>query len=303
MRAWWFVPLAIASCHHPATTERDRKERAETVGDPTIRDQTAVETNPVTLTWPGTVKTSTGKAPAVGTPCIMATTLKSTNADEISHDAWTVSCGGKKLYDEADEVRGTSHTDYVITEHTTFGEPSTFGYSLKASDVGTRAGARSQITVSTTDHELIVYRETAPTFRVVIDVVAMTGTRHGKPLFEDDIPPFPNVIHEKATLTSSTGVLPWKSKTCDLAVSPGWKTYSCYVHIACDAPSLAFGGSSGNGAESCAMKNGRPATVADVEPTGKDGDPRLSFDLDAKTMTLGDDNDDGTTYSASFKLE
>lgn len=309
MRASLAFVLLLAACRRDHHGERDRKhadeedeaEEAEKVEKAPARDQTVVETAKVSLTWTGTITESKGKAPSVSTPCTLQTRVRSTSNDTVNHDQMTVTCGGKTLYDESASMKGDSHTEWTMTESPVAGDVSVYAYTLKASDVGTRTGDRNQMTVSTKDRELIVYRDNAPTFRVKIDVAPRTDARRGKPLFEEDAPPFPSVSRSTLTLTTSSGKLPFEGKSCELVISPGWTKFNCTVQMTC-AGKIAFG-ADGSGHEKCTLAGGKPVAFSDTEPTSKDADPELTLDSHAHTATLADVNSDGSTYSATFTTQ
>ena len=304
MRAFLVFVLLLGACHRDHRGERDRKHTDDDeVDEPekaATRNEDVVETAKVSLTWAGTITESKGKAPGVSTPCTLQVRVRSTSNDAVNHDQMSVTCGGKTLYDESATVNGQSHTEWTMTENTVPGEVSVFAYTLKASDLGTRAGDRSQMTVSTKDRELIVFRENAPTFRVKVDIASRTEPRRGRPLFEEDSPPFPSVSRSTLTLTTSSGKLPFEGKSCDLVISPGWTKFNCNVQMTC-AGKMVFG-VNGTGFEKCTLAGGKPVALIDSEPTSKDADPELTLDSNAHTVTLADVYDDGTTYSATFTV-
>ena len=310
--------VLIVACHHDKSDkgERDTKGRAAAVvtSTPTrdagveaeaghVRDPALVENGPVTLTWTGTVKQSTGKAPAAGTSCTMTVDFTVTWEYQPKQRHITVACASSSLYDSAAQASGMAQTDFRLSENPVDEKISVFDYNLKASDVGTRTGERNQMTVSTKDHELIVFREISPTFRVTINLSSPPARREGKPIWESDIPAFNQIVTAKATIDSSTGTLPFPGKTCDVTFGPSSYTeHNCRVKVTCGGK-LVFGiGTSGY--ESCFMRDGLPYSVTDNEPTPVDHDPILSVDTVDKTMSMSDKTDAGTTtYSATFHLQ
>jgi hypothetical protein len=295
-------------------SERDTKGRSTAVvtGDVVkdagvveaghVRDPALVENNPTTLTWTGTVKQSTGKAPAVGTACTMSAEVTVTEDFQPNKRHVVVACGGTSLYDNSASMRGSSHTEFKLGETPVAGKVSTFDYHLAASDVGTRAGERNQMTVSTQDGELIVFREIAPTFRVTIKVAKTEPRREGKPFWESEIPLFNQVVTVKATMDSSTGTLPFGGKTCNVVFSPAYRDHNCRVQVTCGGK-LVFGAND-SGFEKCFMRDDLPFRIIDEKPTPEDTDPILSVDTVDKTMSLSDKLKDGTTtYTATFHIE
>jgi len=309
--------VILVACSHKSEKdkgERDTKDRSTAVvTDKGIRDAGAeaeaghvrdpalVENGPVTLTWSGTVKQSTGKGPPAGTPCTMTADFTVTSEYQPRTRHIVVACANASIYDSNASMSGSAHTDFSLGEDQVPGKISVFDYRLKASDVGTRTGERNQMTVSTKDQELIVFREISPTFRVTINLSNVAPRRDGKPIWESEIPPFRQIVTVKATMDSSTGTLPFTGKTCDVVFSPGTVTHNCRVQVTCGGK-LVFGlGTSGY--ESCFMRDDLPFRVVDTEPTPVDHDPILSVDTSDKTMSLSDKLANGTTYSATFHLE
>ena len=309
--------VLVVACHshEKDKSERDTKERSTAVvtGDVIrdagreaeaghVRDPALVENGPVTLTWTGTVKQSTGKAPAIGTSCTMTADFTVTSEYQPSKRHVVVTCGSASLYDSNASLNGSSHNEFKLGEWAVGGKVSVFDYDLDASDVGTRTGARNQMTVATSDHELIVFREIAPTFRVTINIPNGEVRREGKPVWESEIPPFRQLVTAKATMDTSSGTLPFTGKTCDVVFGPGSATHNCRVQVTCGGK-LIFG-LRHSGFESCFMRDDLPFRVIDSEPTPTDHDPILSVDTSDKTMSMSDKNDAGTqTYSATFHLE
>ncbi len=314
------LALLLLSCSRDHKSERDTKGRSTAIigGEnhslveaaaplpmplppPTYtRDTNVVENGPVTLTWSGSITASTGKAPGIGTTCALSTPITMKERNVWTH-TFVVTCGSQKLYDENDKLNGTSHTGNSLDESPVAGKVSVFHYALKASDIGSRAGDRSQMSISTKDNELVVFRDIPPTFRVTIKVPRWTQERSGKPFYDDDVPPFDEVVKKKATLTSSKGALPFVGKTCELRMSPATAKYSCRVQVEC-ASKIVFGVEN-SGFENCVVDGGFPISMIDEKPTSEDSDPKLTVDTNAKTMVLGDVAKDGTTYTASFTLE
>jgi hypothetical protein len=308
----------VVACHHDKSSdkgERDTKGRATAVVTSSpirdagveaeaghVRDPALVENGPVTLTWTGVVKQSTGKAPAAGTSCTMSVDFTVNWEYQPRQRHIVVACGSTSLYDSSASMGGSGQTDFRLSEGIVDGKISVFDYHLKASDVGTRTGDRNQMTVSTKDRELIVFREIAPTFRVTINVAA-TARREGKPIWESEIPSFRQLVTAKATMDSSTGTLPFSGKTCDVVFSPtSYAEHNCRVQVTCGGK-LVFGiGTSGY--ESCFMRDDLPYSITDNDPTPVDHDPILSVDTIAKTMSMSDKADGGaTTYTSTFHIE
>jgi hypothetical protein len=312
----WIIAalLLLASCRSHDKSERDTKGRSSSViGNTTptattavveagvTRDPTVVELGFLWVTWNGKIRESTGKAPPVGTTCTMSAHVRSTAPDAVGQDQLNVVCGSQMLYDEHATYKGQQAWEYLLWETPVADSVSVYTYRLHASDIGARTGDRNQLTVSTKDKELIVFRENAPTFRVKIEIDPKSAPRSGKPIFEHNSPPFGVVVTAKATLTSSKGTLPFTGKTCELRISPGWTDYNCQVRLECNSKLLYGTGTSGW--NHCLLSSGAPVSFTDAAPSTKDNDPELSVDLNAKTAVFADELANGSTYSANFTLE
>jgi hypothetical protein len=314
---WVIVALLLVSCRNHDKSDRDTKGRSSaviggntstaTAGTPLAeagipRDPASVELGSLWLTWTGKIRESTGKAPPVGTSCTLNAHARSATPDTVGQDQLNVMCGIQMLYDEHATYTGQQAWEYLLTETPVADQVSVYAYRLHASDVGVRTGDRNQLTVSTKEKELIVFRDIAPTFRVKIDVDPSTPPRAGKPIFEKNIPPFDVVVKSTATLTSSKGTLPFTGKTCELRISPGWRDSNCQVRLECNKK-LVYGVGNVGGWNYCALANSVPVSFSDTKPTTKDNDPELTVDLNAKTAVFADELANGSTYSATFTLE
>jgi hypothetical protein len=308
--------FVVGACKsHEDASERDHKGRSSArVGDPPptttattatgtgrfSRDSSAVEVGAYTYRWTGTIRESTGKAPAVGKTCTLMSNVWSTSATTINHDMLKVICDGQTLYDDQARMSGQAQWEMRLGENTAF-ETSTYTYELTIHDIGVRTGDRNQLTASTKDNELIVFRDISPTFRVTVLLDATKPTRHGKPIFETEIPPFANIVTRQATLATSSGPLPFTGKTCVLVIAPGSSRHNCRVRLTC-AANIVFGTNT-SGYEDCKLDaTGVPTGFVDLDPTSVDHDPEMTVDLGHNSMLLSDVLPNGSTYSATFTL-
>jgi hypothetical protein len=260
-----------------------------------------LETGPVTLTWKARLTSSTGSAPAVGSPCTLATTVRSQFPGALAHDPLTLQCEGHSLYDSAVPLAGASGSTFVLGEEPQAGVVGVFRYELQAQDVGARAGPRAQITIDTRKHEISAFRDATPAFRVQATVDELTVERSGRPITAASVPPFGNVVSRKARVTTKSGAVPFGATSCDLLISPGYSSgYTCRVVLTC-AGHVAYGEGT-EGFDRCSLSGGQPVSFADTHPTPTDGDPELNCDLGAGTCVLGDTSKSGATYSVAFAL-
>ena len=313
-RAWVAVSLAcLLACSKDHEGERDTKGRssatiggstpiasADAAADAGVDPKSQVEGSYVTLAWSGTITQKTGTAPPVGTACTLSVHGGAPHPRfGPGHDAMSVTCGDKTLFDEKDVTTGATNRDFELTEYPVAGEVSAFRYELRAYDRGERTG-RNQLDARTAQNELTVYSETIPTFRVTIKLAGKRDVRRGKPLFFENIPPFDTVSKWTATLGSSKGALPFAGKTCTLRVSPGDAQHNCRAMLECDK-TMQYGADPNDFCE-CNVDHGNLLGVADKKPTPVDGDPSLVTDFTARTMTFADEPAGRAPWSASFTL-
>jgi hypothetical protein len=114
--------------------------------------------------WHGAVTKSQGQPLAAGAPCTFEGTVVS-DATGTGVDDVVVTCGGKKLYDDHDELEGMSDNDSDTKQ---FGgeKPGTWTYALIFSDVGARGPSKNQIAVDSTKSIGKVWSDNLPDFRV-----------------------------------------------------------------------------------------------------------------------------------------
>jgi hypothetical protein len=313
-RAAAIVAACLIACSkHGNESERDTKGRATAIiGTSTAVAPVAtadaareasiespIEGAYVTLTWPGTITQVTGAAPAVGTACTLSAHAGMLPTYAPSHDAMSVTCGDKTLYDDKDAIAGATSQFFLLSESPVMGEASAFRYDVHAFDKGERTG-RNQIDVATESNKVTVFSETIPTFRVTIKLAAKREVRHGKPLFTENIPLFSTVPKFTAALTSTKGAPPFASKTCALVISPGDAKHNCRAKLTCGT-STPYGFGEDDFCD-CTVDHGRVVSLGDMKPTPVDGDPSLVADLNAKTATLADEPAGRAPWSASFTL-
>jgi hypothetical protein len=271
---------------------------ADTTAAPVL--DPALQRDPFELQWRARVVSATGAAPGVGASCTLTATVK--NGASVTFGPITFACGGTTLYDSRDALEGDSMTNGSITEGIVGGELSTFAYQMAWNDRGTRTGKRTQISIGTTDGEILVFRDAVPSFHVQAAIEKYSSSRQGKPINQDHVPPFDHLVKRTATVKATSGKLPFKGKTCDLLVSPASTTGdTCTVGLTCSGK-VVFGDGS-TGFKPCTVKAGEPVGLTDTAPTPKDGSPELQLDLTAGTATLADTSADGTRYSATFELK
>lgn len=261
-----------------------------------------LETGPITLTWKGKLTSSTGSAPAVGSPCTLTTTVRAQPSGTLAHDPLTLQCEGRTLYDSSVQLAGASSSSFTLDEEPQAGVVGVFRYKLQAQDVGARAGPRAQITIDTRKHEVSAFRDAAPSFRAQATVDEFTAERRGRPVTAASVPPFGNVVTRTAKVTSKSGVVPFGATSCELLISPGYSSgaYNCRVVLTCGGH-VAYGEGT-EGFDKCTMSGGQPVSFADAHPTPNDGDPELNCDLGAGTCTLADTTKSGATYSVALTL-
>ena len=205
------------------------------------------------------------------------------------------------LYDSSASWSGMSNSSSSLDELPVAGEVRVFEYTLKEEDIGPRSGERNQITLDTHEGFVEAFRDTPPSFRVKATIDRFSPRRSGRPLFDEDIPAFADVVRRVAKVTSRSGPVPFGGSTCDLSLSPAATTgENCRALLTCGGKVLFGGGTVGF--EKCVMEGGEPVSLVDPYPTPKDHDPELRLDLSAGTATLGDTLPGGAEYSVSFAL-
>jgi hypothetical protein len=293
------APAVVATTPAPGTTPPAAPPTPRAADSPAAAP--AVEPGPVTLTWKGRLTSSTGDAPPAGAPCTLTATVSSRGSGKAHQDLLTLQCQGRMLYDSSVPLNGMSNSSFGIDETPTAGEIGVFRYQMRAEDVGPRSAPRAQITLSTPDHVLEAFRDTLPSFRVRASIDVFSAERRALPVSADSVPPFDAVVARKARVTGRTGAPPFAAATCDLRVSPAYRTgHNCRVVLTCGGRAV-YGGVAG-GFDDCALVDGRPVSFVDAYPTPTDGDPELNCDLQAGAATLGDTSKAGASYSVTFAL-
>jgi hypothetical protein len=127
--------------------------------------------------WTGSIAGASGAALKQGAACAVEATVMSTGTD-LSVHALEVRCGDSTLYRSKDELNGISMTSSEVTAVTA---PSSDGtaYTLRYDDTGDRTGARSQISLSTTDGEARIWRATVPVFDVRLKLDRLSSSAAG----------------------------------------------------------------------------------------------------------------------------
>ena len=118
----------------------------------------------VHATWHATVTKSEGMPLAAGAPCTIEGNVVADSSGTGVDDV-VLTCGGKKLYDDHDELEGMSSND-SDTKQFSGEKPGTWTYALVFSDVGARGPSKNQIAVDSTKQIGKVWSDNLPDFRV-----------------------------------------------------------------------------------------------------------------------------------------
>ena len=301
------APSVVAPVPPPAVTPdppapAPSPEPAEPSSEQPSTHDTApgVEHGPLALTWNGRIRSASGAAPRVGSPCTLTARITS-DGDHAHQDLLSVQCGGQVLYDSTLPLNGMASTSFGLGEVPLAGEAHAFRYVVKAEDVGTRAGPKSQLSADSQTAVLEVFRDTAPSFRVSASLDHDSQLRRGLPLFNETVPAFDEVVTRKAKVVQRSDSVPFAASICDVRISPAYaKGDTCRITVTCGGRVVYGGGT--HGYVQCLVADGRPTSAVDATPTPSSGDPQLQIDLLAGTATLADTLSNGATYSVSFAI-
>lgn len=278
--------------------DRRREEEARRAAEPTPAPEAepavAPQTPPrptrhVELSFPAKVKTVTGKALRRGARCTIQAGLDS---DGATLDAEVdVTCGDEVLYRWADPLgSGMQMRDCSVGE--TPGPGGSFLHRLTCSDLGARTG-RPQLSLDTEGRSAVVWSEGAPSFRVEL-TVSGDGRTPGPPLAMQDeggaaADSFA-AVEKVARVASVTGTAPVaRGASCRIRVEPRAGGQNCRAELRCGTTAL-YGNRSSNGFNHCVVEDGSFVRVVDDRTTSQGGDPRLTFDLPARRLVVGDDD-------------
>ena len=126
----------------------------------------------VTARFYGSVRGATGVLLPNGTPCEVRSVLRANEQHEVS-----VRCGSLELYNSTDLLEGVSHLSVEAREYP--GNAGTSQASLAWHDVGSRIGLRTEASIDTQGRVAAVWRDTAPSFRVEVDVQERSASYEG----------------------------------------------------------------------------------------------------------------------------
>ena len=271
------------------------------VTHPAGPDPKLVELDPVVLTWTGKVRSSSGDGPRNGAPCTFTVKAhRDPGSDRAREDFSVLSCGGKVLYDSQQPLNGMSSHRFGLNEMPVADEVSVFQYAVVLDDTGNRSGDRNQISLESPKGLGEAVRDGLGSFRVSVTIDALSAVRRGKPLFDDSLPPFAEVVRRKARVVSATGAKPFAGSVCDFSLSPGDKEHNCRAKLTCAGKVLLGSGTAGF--QNCTLAGGKPVSLLDAYPTDKDHDPELNVNLETASLVLADSTA-RSSYTVTFKLE
>lgn len=115
--------------------------------------------------------------------------------------------------------------------------------------------------------------------------------------------PFEPTAH-RAELISAEGDLA-AATSCDVRVLPvRTSAFNCVVRVTCDGRVLYPNPTLTAGYVPCEVEDGQPVRAVDDGHTSRDGDPLVSFDMRAGTITVEDRDDTGRArYRATLRLD
>lgn len=115
--------------------------------------------------------------------------------------------------------------------------------------------------------------------------------------------PFEPTAH-RAELLLAEGDAPRNPTTCDVRVLPvRTHAFNCVVRVMCDGEVLYPNPDQTAGYVPCEIEDGRPVRAVDDGHSSRDGDPLVSLDLRAGTVTVEDRDESGVArYRATLRI-
>lgn len=255
-----------------------------------------------TVEWPARVKKAEGLSYPVGSACTVRATLR-TDGRQASMPEVEIACAGKWLHRSTDPLAGMSNSRFEV-EEVPGAEEGSHRAVLSYQDTGSRTGERTQASVSTFDHVAVAWTETAPTYRVELEVDEMSSAWKGPALFTEHEGRRPEV---RASLQRTARVveaqdapLVAKGDVCSVEARPSWvKDATCRVRVHCGATTLYGTGSSGY--NKCMAEGSSLLRASDDRTSDIDGDPSLDLDVIKGLVEVGDTTP--TRWSVKLQLD
>jgi hypothetical protein len=109
----------------------------------------------------------------------------------------------------------------------------------------------------------------------------------------------------RARLVDAEGEVAASASSCDVRVLPVRShAFNCVVRVTCDGEVLYPDARQRAGYVPCEIEDGRPVRAVDTGHTSRDGDPLVSVDLRAGTVTVEDRDETGASrYRATLRLD
>ncbi len=255
-----------------------------------------------TVEWPARVKKAEGLSYPVGSACTVRATLR-TDGRQASMPDVEIACAGKWLYRSTDQLAGMSNSTFEV-EEVPGAEEGSHRAVLSYQDTGSRTGERTQASISTFDHVAVAWTETAPTYRVELEVDEMSSAWKGPALFtehEGRKPELRAFLQRTARVVEvQDAPLVTKGDVCSVEARPSWvKDTTCRVRVHCGATTLYGTGSSGY--NKCAAEGSSLLRASDGRTSDADSDPSLDLDVIKGLVEVADTTP--TRWSVKLRLD
>ncbi|MDI1477670.1 hypothetical protein [Polyangium sp. y55x31] len=134
----------------------------------------------VAARWEGKVTRANGLPFGAGAACVVDSTLEG-NGEKGSVVDLSVTCGGRPVYRSTDELEGMSMNGFGLGERPGK-DAGTFTYAVKYSDTGARSGARTQVSLDSSQGQGAVWSDVVPIFRVEFTLPTFSAPVRGERL-------------------------------------------------------------------------------------------------------------------------
>jgi hypothetical protein len=278
--------------HHPSAS-------AMSVGGQSVARSSGEAERSVTTRWSAKVKKSTGISVGVGSSCRIDGDFSAHGGVVTASDV-EVWCGDKLVYEKGNYANRTP----MLSVDEFQADETTEGYHLDLEDTTHDSyDKRTEASIDTGARVAVLWRDTAPAFRLELDVNPTSSTAEGaESLFGANIPraSFPRTarVGQVVATNGASGVS--NGARCTVEVMPasprsGW---SCRALVRCG--DKAIYGEQRTGYGDCSG-SGESFQMHDRGYTMTDGDPKLDADLGKGIVNLSDN--DTSNWNVTIKLD